>query len=121
MSDRHRSAITGEFVTAEHAAANPDTTVSESLCTECERLRGVIHTQGVVLDGYLVEVERLRAAEPIVRTVGDLTARHIGKRVRLEGSAVVLHSLAAALDGVLLLSPDGAFRVTSDTPCEVLP
>lgn len=25
----HRSAITGEFVTAEHAAANPDTTVSE--------------------------------------------------------------------------------------------
>ena len=29
----HRDAITGEFVTAEHAEANPDTTVSESPCT----------------------------------------------------------------------------------------
>ena len=28
MTD-HRSAITGKFVTAEHAEANPDTTVSE--------------------------------------------------------------------------------------------
>ena len=41
MTDKtHRSAITGKFVTDEHAEASPDTTVSESPCTECERLRG---------------------------------------------------------------------------------
>ena len=138
MTDRHRSAVTGQFVTAEHAKTNPDTTVSEArtrrpagdysdlraraeacppeddfnaiwysedrlefaigtrdrpfvaacspavvlgLLDELDRLRGVVHTQGVALDGYR-ELERLRA-EPIVRTVGDLTARHIGRRVRV--------------------------------------
>ena len=74
MTDRHRSAITGKFVTDEHAEANPDTTVSESPCTECERLRGIIHAQKVAIDGYREEVERLRDELPIVRTVGDLTA-----------------------------------------------
>lgn len=128
----HRDAITGQFVTAEHAAANPDTTVSESPCTECERLRAVVHTQGVALDGYREEVERLRVAEPVVRTVGDLTARHIGKRVRIGGGA-------GAIEG-RLLNIEHDKRTTDvaiaegdqdvadwwpggprDTPCEVLP
>lgn len=132
MTD-HRDAITGQFVTADHAAANPDTTVSESPCRECERLRGVVHTLRVALDGAnarigeltteLAEAEYaargIRAyceafveesedpdpepwnpaayvlsildgadvtpadGQPAVRTVGDLTARHIGKRVRV--------------------------------------
>lgn len=90
MTDRHRSAITGEFVTAEHAAANPDTTVSESPCAECERLRGVNHAQKVAIDGYREEVERLRDGLAVVRTVGDLTARHIGKRVRVGGGACAI-------------------------------
>ena len=57
MTD-HRSAITGQYVTAEHAKTNPDTTVGESPCAECERLRGVVHTQRVAIDGYREEVER---------------------------------------------------------------
>ena len=114
MND-HRSAITGQYVTAEHAAENPDTTVSErrnrrpvsdyselraraeacppeddfnaiwysedrlefaigtqdrpfvaacspavvlGLLDELDRLRGVVHTQGVAIDGYREEVER---------------------------------------------------------------
>lgn len=53
MTDRHRSAIAGEFVTAEHARTNPDTTVSESrddLAAELRRLRGVNHTLTDALD-----------------------------------------------------------------------
>ena len=34
----YRDAATGQYVTAEHAKTNPDTTVSESPCAECERL-----------------------------------------------------------------------------------
>lgn len=37
----HRSAITGQYVTAEHAKTNPDTTVSENrddLAAELRRL-----------------------------------------------------------------------------------
>ena len=114
-------------------ARNPYTTVSESPCAECERLRGVVQTQGVVLDGYLVEVERLRAAEPIVRTVGDLTARHIGQSVRVfEGPFFTLRHLSSFIRGE---STDyielGAewdddpdeweyFDTPLDTPCEVL-
>lgn len=127
MTDRqHRDAITGQYVTAEDAAANPDTTVSESPCAECERLRGVIRELKFAIDCYREELERLAgmvgavralaegatyhgdpddvgvyplirsqfAAEAlavldlhqIVRTVGDLTARHRGKRVRVKAS-----------------------------------
>ena len=135
MTDKtHRSAITGEFVTAEHAEASPDTTVSESPCTECERLRGIIHAQKVAIDGYREEVERLRAAEPIVRTVGDLTPRHIGQSVRVfEGPFFTLRHLSSFIRGE---STDyielGAewdddpdeweyFETPLDTPCEVLP
>ena len=102
----HRDAITGEFVTAEHAEANPDTTVSESPCTECERLRAEL---------------------PIVRTVGDLTARHIGRRVRLdERYDAKLETIFAHDGGEVSLNfthPEGfAFGCSRspDTPCEVL-
>ena len=135
----HRSAITGEFVTAEYAEANPSTTVSEQrtrrpagdysdlrkLAEACppeddfnaiwyseDRLEFAIGTRDrpfvaacspTVVLGLLDELDRLRAslAEavstglPIVRTVGDLTARHIGKRVRVGGGA-------GAIEGRLL-------------------
>ena len=127
----HRDAITGQYVTAEHAEASPDTTVSESPCTECERLRGIIHAQKVAIDGYREEVERLRAAEPIVRTVGDLTARHIRKRVRLGGGAEG-HLSRLSLDewgrlDLTLVSHHAGLRgmhewinINPDLPCEVL-
>ena len=135
MTDKtHRSAVTGQYVTAEHAAENPDTTVSESPCAECERLRGVVHTQRVALDGYREEVERLRA-EPIVRTVGDLTARHIGKRVRVETDRTLpdrvrlLREIATASNEAVRLTlgvidhPEWFLMAPFDldTPCEVLP
>ena len=106
MNDRHRSAVTGKFVTAEHAEANPDTTVGEA---------------------------RDYQATPIVRTVGDLTARHIGQSVRVfEGPFFTLRHLSSFIRGE---STDyielGAewdddpdeweyFDTPLDTPCEVL-
>ena len=126
MTD-HRDAITGQYVTAEHAKTNPDTTVSESPCAECERLRGVVEAQGVVLDGYLVEVERLREGLPIVRTVGDLTPRHVGRWVSVDGFEGELVALVALFDGIVtveVLTVDdfsAPRRCTLDTPCEVLP
>ena len=123
----HRDAITGKFVTADHAAASPDTTVSESPCTECERLRGIIHAQKVAIDGYREEVERLRDELPIVRTVGDLAARHIGRRVRLdERYDAKLETIFAHDGGGVLLDfthPEGfsfGCRRSPDTPCKVL-
>ena len=90
----HRDAITGQYVTAEHAKTNPSTTVSESPCAECEWMLDAIRLQKSAIDHYREEIERLRA-EPIVRTVGDLTARHIGKRVRVGDGA-------GAIEGRLL-------------------
>ena len=58
MTDRHRDAITGQFVTAEHAQANPDTTVSESPCAECERLRGVMEALAAKLDAVRAWIDR---------------------------------------------------------------
>ena len=176
MTDKtHRSAITGKFVTAEHAAANLDTTAGDyselraraeacppeddvnsiwysedrlafaigtrdrpfvaacsptvvlGLLDELDRLGGVVHAQRVAIDGYLVEVERLRAAEPIVRTVGDLTARHIGKRVRIGGGrALRLDGLTHTGRGDVKLDISDAQKsgwlvCERDTPCEVLP
>ena len=58
MTDKtHRSAITGQFVTAEHAEANPDTTVSESPCAECERLRGVVRGIRAYCEAFVEESE----------------------------------------------------------------
>ena len=60
MTDKtHRSAVTGQYVTAEHAAENPDTTVSESPCAECERLGGVVHALRVALDGANAKITEL--------------------------------------------------------------
>ena len=122
MNDKtHRSAITGQYVTDEHAAANLDTTVSESPCAECEWLRGIIRAQVVAIDGYREEVERLRDV-PIVRTVGDLTARHIGKRVWVEGCEYTLDHIGPS-KCLVILGPGGYFpgqQFPLDTPCEVL-
>ena len=129
----HRDAATGKYVTAEYAETNPDTTVSEQrtrrgygVLDELDRLRSVVHTQRVAIEGYREEVERLKAAEPIVRTVGDLTARHVGRRVRLDehydGTLVDIfaHEGRVALN---FTHPDG-FSLGCvrplDTPCEVL-
>ena len=180
----HRDAITGQYVTAEHAQTNPDTTVSEArtrrpagdysdlralaeacppeddfnaiwysedrlefaigtrdrpfvaacsptvvlgLLDELDRLRGVVHTQGVALDGYREEVERLRVAEPIVRTVGDLTARHIGRRVRVGKTPPdIFMGLSWREVGVRVhlftLDAEAAWQnLPLNTPVEVLP
>ncbi len=95
----HRDAITGQYVTADHAEANPDTTVSESRDTQ---------------------------TEPIVHTVGDLTARHIGKRVRIGGGrALRLDGLTHTGRGDVKLDISDAQKsgwlvCGRDTPCEVL-
>lgn len=65
--------------------------------------------------------------QPVVRTVGDLTARHIGKRVRVDGFEGELVALVALFDGIVtveVLTVDdfsAPRRCTLDTPCEVLP
>ena len=203
----HRDAITGQFVTAEHAAENPDTTVSEQrtrrpasdysdlraraeacppeddfnaiwysedrlefaigtrdrpfvaacspavvlgLLDELDRLRGVVRGIRAYCDAFVEESEDpdpepwnpaayvlsiLDGADvtpadgqPIVRTVGDLTARHIGRRVRLdEYYDAKLETIFAHDGGEVSLNfthPEGfAFgcRRPLDTPCEVLP
>lgn len=65
--------------------------------------------------------------QPIVRTVGDLTARQIGKRVRVDGFEGKLEALLVyGYDGALVLEVladdrTNNLRCTLDTPCEVLP
>lgn len=91
--------VSGQL-TAEHAEAHPDTTVSEA---------------------------RDHQPEPIVRTVGDLTARHIGKRVRIGGGrALRLDGLTHTGRGDVKLDISDAQKsgwlvCERDTPCEVLP
>lgn len=64
---------------------------------------------------------------PVVHTVGDLTARHIGRRVRVDGFEGELVALVALFDGIVtveVLTDDDLSaprRCTIDTPCEVLP
>ena len=64
---------------------------------------------------------------PVVTTVGDLTARHIGRRVRVNGTVRNIISVALTRDGstVLHLQPgsrsDVCLETASVTPCEVLP
>ena len=63
---------------------------------------------------------------PVVTTVGDLTARHIGKRVRVNGTVRNIISVAHTRDGstVLHLQPgsrsDVCLETASVAPCEVL-
>ena len=82
-----------------------------------------------IVRGLMPPLERaiqrrpVRAEEPVVRTVGDLTARHIGRQV-------IVDSLHAVLGTLPWLDPDGVWRVglngygevcSLDEPCEVLP
>ena len=59
---------------------------------------------------------------PVVHTVGDLTARHVGRQVIVDG----LHAILGTLpwqdpDGVWRVGLNGYGEVCSlDTPCEVL-
>lgn len=63
---------------------------------------------------------------PVVRTAGDLTARHVGKRVRVEGHEGVLSELLAR-DGMVQLAIDDDEgpawfpAVALDAPAVVLP
>ena len=63
---------------------------------------------------------------PVAHTVGDLTARHIGRRVRVDGFEGELVALVALFDGIVtveVLTDDDLSaprRCTIDTPCEVL-
>ena len=63
---------------------------------------------------------------PVVHTVGDLTARHIGRRVRVDGFEGKLVALVALFDGIVtveVLTDDDISaprRCTIDTPCEVV-
>ena len=68
---------------------------------------------------------------PLVHTVGDLTARHIGKRVRVQRFEGVLSGIFATsvrpvslhihddAGALWIVSPES--ELTLDTPCEVLP
>ena len=60
---------------------------------------------------------------PVVRTVGDLTARHIGARVRVEGwGETVFREVFPTQHGARCMFADGdhEFAATLDIPCEVL-
>ena len=84
-----------------------------------------------IVRGLMPPLERaiqrrpVRTEEPIVHTVGDLTARHIGKRVRgrtWEGELLLLQASVACVDIVLEGKPyPYQLCLTLDTPCEVLP
>ena len=70
-----------------------------------------------------------RTGLPVVTTVGDLTARHIGKRVRVGGVEVVEGELVRiefrpSRVAMTVVKPDGSRkypRTGIDSPCEVLP
>lgn len=60
---------------------------------------------------------------PVVTTVGDLTARHIGKRVRVEGCEYTLDHIGPS-KCLFILGPGGYFpgqQFPLDTPCEPQP
>ena len=63
---------------------------------------------------------------PVVRTVGDLTARHIGRRVRVDGFEGEFVAFVALFDGIVtveVLTDDDLSaprRCTIDTPVEVV-
>ena len=61
---------------------------------------------------------------PVVHTVGDLTARHIGRRVRVEGwGETVFREVFPTQHGARCMFADGDHELaaTFDIPCEVLP
>ena len=68
-----------------------------------------------------------RTGLPVATTVGDLTPRHVGRRVSVDGFEGELVALVALFDGIVtveVLTVDdfsAPRRCTLDTPCEVLP
>ena len=61
---------------------------------------------------------------PVVHTVGDLTARHVGRRVRVEGwGETVFREVFPTQHSARCMFADGdhEFAATIDIPCEVLP
>ena len=157
----HRDAITGQYVTDEHAKTNPDTTVSEARTRRPaatgwqdalvvrDRLGQLRHAGGFLDEPIAAGLDPLevaafagtfgpmepilgRAGLPVVTTVCDLTARHIGKRVRVAGLTGRLLSIAdGAWEGPNLVALAVVIRVTDmrtrdvlvgvNAECEVLP
>ena len=142
----HRDAITGEYVTAEHAAANPDsddsaaatpTLALDALRDYSRRARAAaafVDPPGALSPNALDKLDALiaHADQPIVRTVGDLTHKHIGKGVRVfEGPHFILRGLLTFARGeetdyaeLAADWDDGAddwdfIELPLDTPCEV--
>ena len=61
---------------------------------------------------------------PMVRTVGDLTARHIGKRVRVEGWGETVFREVFPTESsarCVFADRDHEFVATIGIPCELLP
>lgn len=74
MTDRqHRDAITGQYVTAEDATANPDTTVSEQRVRRPASDDSAAATPTLALDALRDYSRRARAAAAFVDTPGALT------------------------------------------------
>ena len=61
----------GQTITERGRAATP----ADSECAECERLRGVVHTQGVAIDGY--REAAVRHAAPAWRDALEWAAQNI--------------------------------------------
>ena len=97
----HRDAITGKYVTAEDAKTNPDTTVSESPCAECERLRGVVHAQRVAIEGANAKLDAVRAwVDRRGVNVDDRDDDYMrGYRDAQRHALLDAHDLRRALDG----------------------
>ena len=98
MTDRHRDAITVQCVTAEHAEAKPDTTVSEShddLAAEVRRLHGVNHALTVALDGANSKIRELIDLVE-VEYAGRMRLAAIVREVRTHCAEVAEESEAAA-------------------------
>ena len=86
MTDRKRSAISGKFVTTEHADAHPDTTVSERrAASELDHMREA-------RDNARAEVERLTGRIEAAKQIGLQT--HLGRPW-----ADVLTDVLRTLDG----------------------
>lgn len=96
MSDRYRSAVTGEIVTAEYAAANPDTTVREH--DEPRRVP-------------LAEVEALHL-EP-----GDLVVVSCPAEVSVEEAQAAFYAVRDAIPDHRALIVHGSWQV-SGAPLE---
>ena len=156
ITDKSRSTVSEQRVrrpASDDSAAATPTLALDALRDYSRRARAAaafVDPPGALTDA-LDKLDALiaHAAEPIVRTVGDLTARHRGKRVRVKASIsrpacrgqwiigtldeifVEVGELGITLDaasiegadhGDYLWCPYLAYGTDElDTPCEVLP